>query len=197
MYNTMYKTNLQSKVSEVDATQEMITAQNSDNQSDKLFGTFDKYELRNIVENSGENFIKANYVINYLKQAEHILDKARMSQENKDFIKGAFQLMTGFGQWNTKQKYEFILQEYDPDDIREMLEEGNEEDAIDALLYEMGFLAGDLQNDDDLWFDEYEVEQAKFALEEFYDIVNEYNLEEKMYEVDEYTLNQTKKVLAE
>lgn len=193
----MNKSKLQSKVSEADATREMITAQNSNNQCEKLFGAFTDDEMRNIVENSGENYLKAKYVINYLKQAEYILDKARMSQENKNFIKGAFQLMAGLGQWNTKEKYEFILQEYDPDDVREMLEEGNEEDAIDALLYEMGFLAGDLQNDEELWFDEYEVEQAKYALEEFYDIINDYDLEEKMYEIDEWTLNQTKKVLAD
>ena len=169
---------IQSKANKVGATQEMITAQNSDNQSDKLFGTFDEYEMRNIVYNSEQDLIKPNYVINYLKQAEHILDKARMSQENKNFIKGAFQMMAGFGQWNTKEKYEFILQNNDPDDIRQMLEEGDEEGAVDALDYEMGTICGDLQNDEQYWFDEYEVEQAKEALNEFISIVQEYELQD-------------------
>lgn len=190
---------VQSKSNKVAATQE-ITAQNSDNQSDKLFGTFTEDEMRNIVENSGQNFYRPNYVINYLKRAEHILDKARMSQDSKDFIKGAFQMMTDFGQWNTKTKYEFCVQRDDPDDIRQMIENGeDEDDIIDSLVYEMGTICGDLQNDEDLWFDEYEVEQAKEALDEFYSIITEYGLEEKMYREKQYgwTLDEAKKVLAE
>lgn len=179
---------------------EKITAQNSTNQSDKLFGTFDEYELRNIVENSEQDLIKPNYVINYLKQAEHILDKARMSDENKNFIKGAFQMMAGFGQWNTKTKYEFIFQNDDPDDIRQMIEDGEDEEyVLESLMMEMSFIAGDLQNDEQYWFDEYEVEEAKEALEEYYNIVEEYNLEEKIYEDREWgwVLDEVKKVLAE
>jgi len=194
----MNTNDIQSKVSKADATQEMITAQNSNNQGNRLFGTFTEEEMRNIVYNSEQDFIKPNYVINYLKQAEHILDKARMSDENRNFIKGAFQMMAGFGQWNTKEKYEFILQSNDPYDIRQMLEDGDEEDAIEALIYEVGFLAGDLQNDEQYWFDEYEVGEAKEALEEFYSIVQEYNLEEKIYEDREWgwVLDDVKKVLA-
>ena len=194
----MNTNDIQSKVSKADATQEMITAQNSNNQGNRLFGTFTEEEMRNIVYNSEQDFIKPNYVINYLKQAEHILDKARMSDENRNFIKGAFQMMAGFGQWNTKEKYEFILQSNDPYDIRQMLEDGDEEDAIEALIYEVGFLAGDLQNDEQYWFDEYEVGEAKEALEEFYSIVQEYNLEEKIHEDREWgwVLDDVKKVLA-
>ena len=189
----MNTNDIQSKVSKADATQETITAQNSNNQSEKLFGTFTEDEMRDIVDNSGQDFIKPNYVINYLKQAERILDKARMSDENKNFIKGAFQMMAGFGQWNTKEKYEFCFQGYDPYDIREMLEEGKEEEAVDALVYEMGTICGDLQNDEQYWFDEYEVEEAKEALDEFISIIQEYELEEK---IDDWTYNEAHKVLA-
>lgn len=181
---------------------EKITAQNSTNQSNKLFGTFTEDEVRGIVygadQSKSEVKFRPDFVINYLKQAERILDKARMNDEQKNFVKGAFNLMAGFGHWKAKSKYEFIIQCDDPDDIRQYLEDGDEEYAIQSLLEEMGFIASDLQNDEDYWFDEYEVEQAKDALEDYYSIINEYGLEEKIYEVREYgwTLDNVKEVLA-
>lgn len=167
--------NNQGKNHQVAATQES-TAQNSANQS-KAFGLFTDYELGNIVKNSGSEFVQPSFLINYLHQAEKILDRARMSDENRDFIKNAFSMLCAFGNWDTMDHYEFIYQSETPDSIRERLESGDDREIIaDDVDYELGCICSDLDSED-YYFDDYEVECAVNALREFMDIVNEYNLD--------------------
>lgn len=183
----MYTNINQGKDHKVVATQES-TAQNSANQS-KAFGLFTDQELTNIVNNSGSELVKPGFVINYLHQAEKILDRARMSDENKDFIKGAFTMLSAFGNWDIKEHYEYIAQSDYPEDIRKMLEEGDEDEAVDALEYEIGAITGDLQNED-LYFPEEEIDKAVNALQEYSDLVDEYELD-----LPEWTYREMQKVL--
>lgn len=87
----------------------------------------------------------------------------------------------------SKSIYEFLFQNSDPDDVRHMLENGDEEEAIDALNYEMSIILNDLQNKDDYWFPSGEVETAKEALQAFYSIIQEYDLDDK---VDDWFFSQ-------
>ena len=87
----------------------------------------------------------------------------------------------------SKDIYEFLFQNSDPDNVRYMLENGDEEEAIDALNYEMGCILCDLQNKDDYWFPYSEVETAKEALQAFYSIIQEYDLDDK---VDDWFFSQ-------
>lgn len=179
----------QSKDHKVVATQES-TAQNSANQS-KVFGLFTDQELTNIVNNSGNELVRPSFLINYLHQAEKILDRARMSDENRNFIKGAFAMLCAFGNWDRREEYEFNFQNYDPDDIRVMIEDGDVDGAVDSLKYEMGCICTDINNVD-LVFPEEELEEAKEALEGYMSIVNEYDLD---LGDDGWTEEQVEKVL--
>lgn len=185
----MFTNNYQGKDHKVAATQES-TAQNSANQS-KAFGLFTDQELTNIVNNSGSEFVRPSFLINYLHQAEKVLDRARMSDENRGFIKGAFAMLAAFGNWNTRETYEYIVQNDDPDDIREMLENGDEDGAVDALNYEIGAITTDLQNED-FYFPEEEVDKAKEALKEYAAIIQEYKLQDLF---DYYIFNEMDTVL--
>lgn len=97
----MNTNSMQGKGHKVEATQE-ITAQNSENQS-KVFGIFTDQELTNIVNNSGTGLVRPQFVINYLHQAEKMIDKARMCPDSKNFIKGAFAMLCAFGKWDIEE----------------------------------------------------------------------------------------------
>ena len=184
----MQNIKLQGKDHKVAATQES-TAQNSVNQS-KAFGLFTDDELANIVHNSGA-FLSSKFFINSMHQAERMIDKARMNQDNKNFIKETLRMLVSFGKWDIVEHYEFIIQNSDPDDIREMLEDGDKEGAVEELDYEIGIITGDLQRED-LFFPEEEVEKAKEALNEYYSIINEYGLQDLF---DDYIFKEMDKVL--
>ena len=153
------------------AAQEMLTAQDSNKSQSKVFGLFTDEELTNIVNNSGTGLVGAQFVINYLHQAEKMLDKARMSQDNRNFIKGAISMLASFGNFETREHYEHVAARYYPEDLEgvtidefdgdfedkdELLEEVSNE--IQSILYDF--------NDDSNFFPE-DWETAK-------DIINAY-----------------------
>lgn len=153
------------------AAQEMLTAQDSEKSQSKVFGLFTDEELTNIVNNSGTGLVRAQFVINYLHQAEKMLDKARMSQDNRNFIKGAISMLAAFGNFETREHYEHVAARYYPEDLEgvtigdfdgdfedkdELLEEVSNE--IQSILYDF---------DDDSNFFPEDWETAK-------DIINAY-----------------------
>ena len=177
------------KGDKVAATKGMITAQNPTPQSKKLFGVFTEREFENIVYNAekSESFQK----VLYLRKAEEILDKARMSEDNKKFIKGAFQLMAGYGKWETEVEYEFCPM-YEADGIRNMAEE-NAEDAVVAIIDEMGGIYFDFDPDTTPHYSypEDEVEKVKEFIDEILEIIEEFDMkkffDEKFFrEIDEF-----------
>jgi hypothetical protein len=181
----------QGKSHKVAATQEN-TAQNSANQS-RAFGLFTDQELTNIVNNSGNALVLPSFLINYLHQAEKVLDRARISDDNRNFIKGAFAMLCAFGNWDTRAHYEYMAQNDSPEDIRCMLEEGEEarEDIADCIRYEMWTVLNDIQDDE--WFvPENELDNALEALEGYLDVVHEYELEDLL---GQDILTETEKVL--
>ena len=70
---------------------------------------------------------------------------------------------------------EFVFQNNDPGDIRDMLENGEQEAAVDSLMYEMGCIMTDINND--VQYADGDADIAKEALREFLSIVNEYQLD--------------------
>ena len=109
------------------------------------------------------------------------------NNNENDQICGGVAAVDEIAKAHSKSIYEFLFQNSDPDDVRHMLENGDEEEAIDALNYEMSIILNDLQNKDDYWFPSGEVETAKEALQEFYSIIQEYDLDDK---VDDWFFSQ-------
>lgn len=175
----MKNISLQGKDHKVVATQES-TAQNSSNQG-KVFGLFTDDELTNIVNNSETVLVSPQFVISYLRQAERMIDKARMSQDNKNFVKGAISMLASFGNFDTREHYEHVAARYYPEDLEgitideidgdfedkdELLEEVSNE--IQSILYDF---------DDDSNFFPEDWETARGIINAYVEILKDNNID--------------------
>ena len=160
---------------------EKITAQNSTNQS-KVFGLFNESELAYIVDNYRKSNDDPETVINYLKQAEKKIDRARMPDDDKKFIKSAIRLLVKYGNYEKRKHENLIFQSYNPEDIRMELEdeESDKEDITESLNYEIDCLMVDISDMEryncDGFYDD-DIIDYRNAIIEFMEIAEEYELD--------------------
>lgn len=180
----MYNSKKESEGYKVTVAQEMITAQNSSNQSnDKdIFNVMSEEELTNALTHYDLGIVKPEYAISLIKRAETQIDKARMADDAKALVKNAFGLVLSlipenFTERPHEETYEPVPEYLFPDEIiprMESLEAGEDDELYDdyegiasQIVYELSFFLGDLYGTD---YPEEELDNVAYPfIEEYFD----------------------------
>lgn len=161
----MFNLNKESKGYKVTVAQEMITAQNSSNQSNEdkdIFNVMSEEELRNALTHYDLGIVKPEYAISLIKRAETQIDKARMADDAKALVKNAFGLVLSlipenFTERPHEESFEPSIEYLGPDEIishMESIEEGEDdeygdyEELTDQIIYELSICLGDIDGTD-------------------------------------------------
>lgn len=177
----MYNTNAQGKGHKVAATQETITAQNSANQGTKktfdgtkeLFNAVDVNELERALSRYDFGIVKPGYIISNLKMAQRLIDKARMSDDQKAVLRNSYGfLLTALCCENEElEHYEHVAEFYYPEDLK-TLEFDDEYDRGAAALNEIANVLTDWG--EDLYYPE-DWKEAKDVINEYLSIIEATN----------------------
>lgn len=166
-----------------------ITAQNPTNQSHtanfdgtkELFNAVKENELKAGLENFNFGIVKPDYIISNLRMAEQVIDRARIPDEKKSVLRNSFGFLLG-AIVATVESYEFTYENYSPDECREMLENGeDEEEVAESLNSEIGYLLSDLENklipNNKYGIYDRAIEEVEEAIAEFRDVANEFGIQ--------------------
>lgn len=168
---------------------EKITAQNSQrNQSEvvKYFDIFDDDQLNQVgALLSGDNgWIRPNFIINYFKKADNIIRKARISNPDKEMIKGVVQLLAGLIPFTKKEEYwNHTAESHYPSELEadiqyvgkdECGEFASLEEIGNAAIEEISFILDDFQDENVTYCNP---EDAIDVIQEYVDVINECEVE--------------------
>ena len=186
----MYNTNAQGKGHKVAATQETITAQNSANQGTKktfdgtkeLFNAVSEEQLRKALTYYDFGIVKPAYIISNLKMAQRLIDKARMSDDQKAVLCNSYGfLLVALCTGKEYEKWEHIAQRYYPDDLDDITvgEDGefaDKEELTQAVCYEIECILADWDTSVSA-YDPEDWPEAEELINEYIDVLDDHDCE--------------------
>ena len=169
-----------------------ITAQMSETQSNvenKVFGCLTEEQLTAFSKNladASDCFMKDNFVYSYIKNADRILSKARLGEDQKDVIRGAFSMVLSVVPeevFINREHYEHTAEYYYPEDLEtqiELLENGEEgcefedkKEIADTAIQELGYVITDWTIEDITPYYPEDFSEAYDIIGRYIDVINE------------------------